>query len=841
MAMIATASPSANPLPKTGDADTARGAPPLLPQRCWSRPIPPLGIAYMVGIAAGARFPDARLFFLVPCTFAAAVLVYRLFCQRPARLTPLVFMIGIGALSIQPLLTDHLPEGHIVHRIDDRIHTLSGTIVSEPIFGPGRQRFVVDVSGQESSTGRPIGSFGSVRVTVIGAGAALARGDRIQFDAKLRPFRNFENPGRFDYRRYMALQGVRASAYVKPADVKLLAEAAPGLAASARRALSSFIAAKIDAPASGILRALLIGDRDGISRPVRDMFNRAGVGHILAISGLHVGIVAAVAFFAFRHGLVFFPLFLKRGWTRKAGALLAMGAVIGYGLLAGMGPSTQRAVIMVSTFMLAMVFGRSSDPLNSLAMAAVAILAIDPAALFSISFQLSFAAVAAILYGMQSADHWAFFKKLHRRALRRTLLFVFVSVLAIAGTLPLTAYYFNRISLVGLAANFLVIPLIGFAVVPLALGSAVFLALAEAPAAAGFEAAAALLTLAMEGISLFAKIPHAAVRIVTPSLLEIAVYYVLLGAVLKLHTGRRARLVIAAALLIGGADACHWIQHRLWHPEMRVTGIDVGQGSASLLELPRGKTMLIDGGGFSDNRLFDVGAQVVAPLLWRKKIATIDTVVLSHPNSDHLNGLIFIVENFKVKEVWTNGLAADTEAYRQFMAALEAGGVSRPPFERLERSRIVNGTRVEILHPQKDFMARAAGKDRPPDANDSSIVVRAGLGGVNFLFPGDAMATAERDMVSSGCHQLAATVLAAPHHGSRTSSTPDFLDCVNPEVVIVSSGWSRRRYFPHPTVRDRYRGRNLAVLCTHRCGAVTVVTDGKGYRVQTMAAPEEGY
>lgn len=793
----------------------------------------------MIGIAVGARFPDARLCFLAPCSLAAAVLVYRLFCQRPGRLSPLVFMVGIGALCIQPLLTDHLPEGHLVHRIDDRIHTLTGTIVSEPVFGAGRQRFVVDVSRQESAGGQPTDSFGKVRITVMGARAALARGDRIQFAAKLRPFRNFENPGRFDYRRYMALQGVRASAYVKPADVKVVAEAAPGPVASARRALSSFIAARVDAPASGILRALLIGDRGGISRPVRDMFNRAGVGHILAISGLHVGIVAAAAFFVFRHCLVFFPFFLKRGWTRKAGALLAMGAVIGYGLLAGMSPSTQRAVIMVSTFMLAMVFGRSSDPLNTLAMAAVAILAIDPAALFSISFQLSFAAVAAILYGMESIDRWAFVQKVSPRALRRTLLFVFVSMLAIAGTLPLTAYYFNRISLVGLAANFLVIPLIGFAVVPLALGSAVFLALAEAPAAAGFKAAAALLNLAMEGISLLGKIPHAAVRVVTPSLLEIAVYYVLFGAVLKLHTGRNARLAVAAALLIGGADACHWIQHRLWHPELRVTGIDVGQGSSSLLELPRGNTMLIDGGGFSDNRLFDVGAQVVAPLLWRKKIATVDTVVLSHPNSDHLNGLIFIVDNFKVKEVWTNGLAADTEAYRQFMAALEAGEVRRPPFEGLVRSRIVNGARVEILHPPKDFMACAAGKDRLVDANDSSIVVRAGLGEVNFLFPGDAMAAAEKDMVAGGCDRLAATVLAAPHHGSRTSSTPDFLDCVNPEVVIVSSGWSRRRYFPHPLVQKRYRERDLTVLCTHRCGAVTVVTDGRGYRVETMAVPEE--
>ena len=409
-------------------------------------------------------------------------------------------------------------------------------------------------------------------------------------------------------------------------------------------------------------------------------------------------------------------------------------------------------------------------------------------------------------------------------------------MLAILGTLPLSAYYFNRISLAGVAANCLVVPLVGFVAVPLGLLSAAVFPVSPEIAGTGLQAVARLLDVAVWGIGLFADLPMASFRVVTPSLLEIGIFYAFLFALLNRRRGRVPLAVAMAALAVAGADVCHWIQHRLRHPDLRVTGIDVGQGAATLIELPRGKTMLIDGGGFSDNRIFDVGAAVVGPLLWRKKIQTVDIVVLTHPNSDHLNGLVFIVENFRIGEIWTNDQPTDTSSYRRFLEAVAKSRAPAPAFEHLPRLRHVQGVDLELIYPPPHFLDRT--ENGPfDDPNNNSIVVKATFKAVSFLFPGDVMAAAEQKLTAAACEDLSATVLFAPHHGSRTSSTPAFLQCVNPEAVLVSAGWRLRRYFPHPIVEERYRSRNLAVFCTHRHGAVTVTTDGREYRVDTAAIP----
>ena len=216
----------------------------------------------------------------------------------------------------------------------------------------------------------------------------------------------------------------------------------------------------------GVLKALIIGDRTRISDSTRQNFTRAGVSHLLAISGLHIGIVATVAF-AFSNWLMGWikPL-LWRAWTRKSAALLSLLPVIAYGVVAGFSPSTQRAVLMVSVFLMTFLLAKEQDALNTLALAAFVILMADPPSLFSISFQLSFVTVFVIIYGFSSIQSYGFLQiapnesNWQRRLSVRLVTFFLVSLFAICGSLPLVAFYFNQISLVGLAANFLVVPLV---------------------------------------------------------------------------------------------------------------------------------------------------------------------------------------------------------------------------------------------------------------------------------------------------------------------------------------------------------------------------------------------
>ena len=538
--------------------------------------------------------------------------------------------------------------------------------------------------------------------------------------------------------------------------------------------------------------------------------------------------------------------------------------------------------------------------MNTIALAAVAIVVIFPPSMYSISFQLSFSAVFAIIFG------FACINKLHsphndrnRHPLMQTLKkrlidFLWVTVFAIGGTLPLVMHYFNQVSLVGIVANFMVVPLVGFTVVPLGLIAVFLSAFCYKCAAWCLAVCGAILEFSLKLIEVFAGFDFAALKTFTPTILEIGCYYVLYWTVLSLiqhshpcaaenpqsknvrtqaaaavgkkrvfrktHTlpsrfigfftdmigylrvkkslfNRRKVIAMLAALVLFAliCDAGYWLHYRLWHRNLRITIIDVGQGNAALLELPDGYTMLIDGGGFSDNSIFDIGARVVAPFLWRKKIKTIDTLVLTHPNSDHLNGLIYIAEHFKVQTMWTNSEARDTLGYRKLMEVVARQGIVVPNFGQLPRKQIIHGVEINILYPLDDFLERKRG-EKWRNTNNNSMVIRVSLGSISFLFPGDIMIEAEKELVDISQTRLASTVLLAPHHGSRSSSSALFLGRVAPQIVAISSGWKNSFKFPHPTVLQQYRRRGYQIYRTDTCGAIEFITDGNDLFVKPFAA-----
>jgi competence protein ComEC len=264
--------------------------------------------------------------------------------------------------------------------------------------------------------------------------------------------------------------------------------------------------------------------------------------------------------------------------------------------------------------------------------------------------------------------------------------------------------------------------------------------------------------------------------------------------------------------------------------------VDVGHGSSALLELPDGYNIMIDGGGFSDNRVFDVGARIIAPLLWRKKIKTVDTLVLSHPNSDHLNGLIYIAEHFNVKNIWTNNETSNTYGYKKLMEVVGRNNIQMPGYKEIVRIHDINGVRFEVLSPPVDFIDRRI-IESWRNINNNSLVIKVVFGAKSFLFPGDIKARAEGELVAAAGDRLKSTVLIAPHHGSRSSSTEPFLEKVSPEVVIISSRWKSRFGFPHPPVLKRYKERGCRIFGTARHGAITMSTDGQELMISPTITP----
>jgi competence protein ComEC len=843
----------------------------------YARPLIPLAFSFMVGIVGGRFLAGFESAVLVALSAAFGFTVFCLLRRRNDRLSPLLIFIFLGYLSVQPWMAPRFPPHHIIHFAGQQKWHITGTVDSRPVSRTNRLKFLMTVERIEAAgVCRPV--TGRIRVTAIGTNCGFFRGDRISFESRIREPHNFNNPGGFDYKRHLAFQEVWATAYSPLESVTILSERPrSGIGHWIDRIRERILELIDTTPAGehrGVLAALILGERRRLSPKTTVSFQRVGIGHLLAISGLHIGIVASTVFFLLSRILSRIPWFLWHAGTRKWAALGTIFPVLAYAVLAGMSPSTQRALAMVGFFLLTFLYGRDQDLLNTLAVAAMSILVVYPPVFFSASFQLSFTAVFTIIYGLAQLPLTPLPPSVPvtSRVLRRFTLFVLVSVWATLGTLPLTMFYFNQVSLIGILSNCLFVPIIGFGVVPSGLLAAFLLPLSSNAAVTIMNLAAALLAQTLKLVSLMSQLSFSAVRTVTPSLLEIACYYLLVFSVVVLISRRRQAeatavdnsefrldsdgtvgrmpfgggfkriqpiwVALAVVLSTIVADIGYWTYQRLGRQDLRATFLDVGQGSATLLELPGGYCMLVDGGGYSDNTVFDVGARIIAPFLWHKKIKTVETLILTHPNSDHLNGLIYIAENFNVHHIWSNGEPGNTLGYRQLMKTIRDKNITHPAFRQLDRQVDVAGVNIEILNPPPGFLER---RQTEPwrDLNNNSLVTRFTSGAISFLLCGDITAKAEKELVTREGDHLKSTVLFVPHHGSDSSSTPGFIDAVQPQIGIVSAGWQNRYHFPHSAVLKRYRLAKTRLLRTDQDGAISLATDGLRLSISTAIAGRE--
>jgi competence protein ComEC len=796
------------------------------------RPLLPIASALAVGILAGGTWPGFYTAALVIAGLLALALAWYIRHRCRVLVLPIVFCAICGYLSIQPWLIQRLPAGHVVHYVNQGQWQVQG-VVRERLRGDDHQQAFLLEAAQLVQGGRAVVVRGKVRVTARGETDPLGPGDGVTLHGHLRAVKSFCNFGGFDYQRFMALQGVHVRLFAQAEDIRRADGSAAGWRGgleALREGLGQRMAAALtNHPTAtvNLLTALTLGMRDGIPADLNQAFSRAGVSHVIAISGLNIGMVALAAFALLARLLVWSRPLTDRGWVRKAAALGTLPAVVGYCLLAGMTPSVQRAMIMCLAFLLTFWIGRRHDLLNSLALAALLILVVAPPEVWSISFQLSFISVLAIILGLRrfptkTPDSA---QPALRRGWLRFIAMALVSIWAILGTTPLVMFYFNQVCWVGPLTNLAVVPLAGL-VIPLGLAGIVLAPLSTHLAWLCWQAAAYGLDGLVLLVEAVAQWPWAASTTVTPSLLELGLGLILPGLFFLARKRGPLAIGLAVCLLIGGVDAAYWWHRRFDRERMTVTVLDVGQGSANLLQLPGGFTVLTDGGGFGDNATFDVGRSVVAPVLWRNKIRTIDRMILTHPNSDHLNGLIFILNNFAVGEVWSNHEATQTAGYRLWLDTIAARGIRHVAFDQLPRRSETAGVQFEILGPPLDFMARR-GDEKWRDENANSLVTRVILGQLSFLFSGDITARMEQELVAQlGNQGLGSTVLVVPHHGSRGSSSPAFLSAVQPREAVISAGADNRFHFPHPEVTARLAAEGARVWRTDQCGAVRLVTDG---------------
>jgi competence protein ComEC len=604
------------------------------------------------------------------------------------------------------------------------------------------------------------------------------------------------------------------------------------------------------------MQAMLIGGRAFFGRDLKTDFQRTGTYHILVVSGINVGILAFAFFWALR--------WLPMGET--AATILTILFSWGYAFLADLGPPIVRATITLSIYLLTKLLFRDRAGLNALGIAALGILTAAPRTLFEASFQLTFLSVIAVagiavpilqgtLYPMQRAlgnlDSPAFDFSLPTRAaqfrsdvrlvreylgrivglrtatwmLRKSLGVVLAAgelicvslVIELVLALPM-AWYFHRSTTMSLLANVLVIPLASVlmpaAVLAVALSNVSFW-LAHVPAlAAGYSFA--LLT---GTIRLIGHFRIADVRLPVPSPAVCWAAALSIAAALVLARRRLTLAWLSLAGLLAAAIAIVLLPPKMqWHPGvLEVTAIDVGQGDSLLIITPEGKTVLLDSGGVGGGSKsdFDVGEEVVSPYLWSRGISRLDAIAISHAHSDHVGGMRSVIVNFRPREFWY-GLDSPTPEFQQVAQAARAYGLEFRPHTAGDAFAF-GWAQIRVLNPQPGACASNPAQD------DESLVLHLQYGNTSALLVGDSHKRTEELLETEYPH---ADLLKIGHHGSLTSSSPEFLEAVAPQYAVVSAGYYNSFRHPRPEVMHRFAERKVTTYRTDLAGAVSFYLDG---------------
>lgn len=728
---------------------------------------------------------------------------------------PGALLLVLGAMRYESVMQG-LPGDHVAHFAGgDRPVVLEGRVAEEPEWMEDGLR--LRIAAKRVGVGDTVFAIqGTVLLRFRKFRPDVDYGDRLTARLRLRRPPPARNPGAFDYRAFLKRKGIHAMGSVSRREQILEIRAARGgwlwtyVVLPVRRGVRAGVACNLSGGPAALLNGILLGEKRGVPDPVRTAFTRAGVNHVLAVSGLHVGLIAAVVFFAL--GAV--------GCGRKTTAWATICAVLLYALVTGLSPSVVRASMMCAITVCGRLGNTQGEGLNSLGLAALVILIFRPQDLFDVGFQLSFSATGGILIfyrpvrgrmpggGGGGIGHWVWAP-------------LAVSLAAQVGTLPLVLTYFGLLSVVSILANLVVVPLMAAAVALGLLGVIVYHV--SAPVASLLNGANwVVLKGAIQAAEWFAAPAWAAVEVQGPGWTVTVLYLCAVLLILpETRSGPWGRRLVFAGLSIANLWVWSGVGQR--PADLRILVLDVGQGDGIFLRFPNGRTLLVDSGVRAFN--IDIGERVLIPFLKAEGINRIDAVVATHPHSDHIGGFVTLLERVEVGWYLDAGQFYDSWTARRIRTLIRERGVRYEAIEAGDRLGGLGGVDALVLHPTPDYVSRRG--PAPMGLNNGSVVIRLTYGGSAVLLTGDIEHETDQDLLRWG-DRLRADVLKAAHHGSRTSSTAAFLGAVRPDLVAISCGV--RNKFGHPSreVIRRYEKMGIHVYRTDEIGAVEIRIDEKG-------------
>jgi len=725
--------------------------------------------------------------------------------------------------------------------------TVIKTLKSDP-----ESRVLLVGSGMNAAGRVPLPGRG--RLSVRGNPIPLCFGDRIAFRARLRKPRNRCNPGEYDWEMYCKNNGILWQASVRGnGSILLTRRGSPyrprAIMCRIRQAMGGFLDRHSTGDVRAVLKGIVVGDRGEIDPGLRKSFADSGLAHMLSASGLHVGIVALLTLL-FAKGIArAVPRILLHYPLRKIAAAASVPAMLTYCWIVGARVPAIRATTMGLVVAAALLLDRRWHSVNSLALAGLIILLVYPLSIFTAGFQLSFAAVVGILLvvpkllsglydphafgGAGAPATWQtdLFQRLKdgvRHWSRHMTAFVLVTLAATVAVSPFLVRIFHSFPLYSPAANVLAWPLLALAL-PTALIAAAVGAVAPNVGALILAPAAGIVHALVGVATFFSSLPGSTLRFPHPGNLEFVFGIILAFSFLWLMrepTRRRLLLVSAGALILAGISLIA-ARQALYDGKLHAVFLNVGKADAAFVKPPGAEGLLIDGG--PRNRYFDAGTSILIPFFEWKGIRSLAGIVISHPQMDHLGGLMSVIPRAPPIRLWWNPIDYEPPVLTETLvtardcdARLEVADRTCPPIR-------LGGATMRFLNSR-------GGKIRKNRAfrnvNNASVVLRIDYGRVSFLFTGDLEKSGEEELLHAGV-PLRATVLKVAHHGCGSSTSRRFLQAVRPRLAVISCNDYRHAKCPDRRVLDRLRDVGADILWTGRDGAVTIETDGKDLKVKT--------
>ncbi|HLP18028.1 MAG TPA: DNA internalization-related competence protein ComEC/Rec2 [Bacteroidota bacterium] len=719
-------------------------------------------------------------------------------------------------------------------------------VVDEPVMREGRVQTIVAIQAVASPEGDSTVVEGNGVLTVIADRTKSAQsqpdtlnfsyGDNLAFTAAIDKPQDTRNPGEVSYREYLALNNIHAVMRVR--SFKSITVIEKGQGAWIYDALvfpaKHFVARTIHRAASGdeeqYLTGLLVGDWSDISKEIRRAFANTGTVHVLAVSGSHVVVIVAAVYGLF--GLLRIP--------SRAKICVTIAAILFYMLLTGSTPSVVRASLMACVVLAARLFQRRSSVYNCLGISAVLIFMVDPKQLFDVGFQLSFAAVFAMVWCYPKMTSWMSNVPRQRWAARIGVAAVDITAVSAAaqiGTIPFTAFYFEKVSLISLGANLFVVPLAGFNIM-LGFVSVIVSILSSWVGSCVTEVNAVLAQLVLAVVKAADRVPYAVVHTPSFGAVETLIYGCAIVMLFNIsHPSVFRKLFLALVLCIDCLLVHDAIAETSRLP-LRVTFFDVGQGDAALVEFPDGQSLLIDAGARSP--VYDAGENVIVPGLRRRGIGTLSAMLLTHVHDDHAGGVRSVyseigadriimpagVPGFNIQRLlMPNPTDAD---FSKDSAACVPVSVMNGHIYSVRRGDTIfinADTRIYVLHPGAESTVNES-EDTLDAFNNTSVVLRICYGKISFILMGDAERDVEEELCSRYGDFMNSPVIKLGHHGSSTSSTQMLLQSVSPLHAVISVGRFNVFRHPSPSVIRRLARCGIRAHRTDRDGAVVFETDG---------------